>query len=105
MQEQLAGFTTTEGQNYRLLELPCPQARVNRDSERLPATYANFLALNGAVLVPTYSDPADLTALKIIEAAFPHRKIIPVDCCPLIEQYGSLHCLTMQLPKGVLPWG
>ena len=57
---------------------------------------------NGAVLVPTYNDPADDHALAVIGAAFPGREVIGIDCTPLILQHGSLHCVTMQLPKGVL---
>jgi len=55
------------------------------------------------VLVPTYNDPRDKEALTRIAEAFAGRKIIGIDCSPLILQHGSLHCVTMQLPKGVLP--
>ena len=103
MQKQLAGFSNLNGESYRLLELPWPQACYDCEGHRLPATYANFLIINGAVLVPTYKDPTDQVALEVIAQAFPHREIIPVDCRVLIEQHGSLHCVTMQLPKGVLP--
>lgn len=103
MQTQLASFSTTLGSSYRLLELPWPQACYDCERKRLPSTYANFLIINGAVLVPTYNDPADLVALDVIAQAFPYREVIPIDCRTLIEQRGSLHCVTMQLPKGVLP--
>ena len=103
MHAQLDSFTANNGRNYRLLELPWPEACYDSEGNRLPATYANFLIINGAVLVPTYNDPADSAALAIIAQAFPHREIIPIDCRVLIEQHGSLHCVTMQLPKGVLP--
>ncbi len=102
MHEQLASFTDSTGNNYRLLELPWPQACYDNQGNRLPATYANFLIINGAVLVPTYNDPADPVALEVVAQAFPQREIVPVDCRALIEQHGSLHCVTMQLPKGVL---
>ncbi len=102
MHKQLAAFTSVHNKRYRLLELPWPQARYDQNGRRLPATYANFLIINNAVLVPTYCDPADQVALQVITRAFPHHKIIGIDCCSLIEQNGSLHCLTMQLPKGVL---
>ena len=69
----------------------------------MPATYANYLVINAAVLVPSYADPADEVALKTIGKAYPGREIIPVDCRPLIQQSGSLHCVTMQIPQGVLP--
>jgi agmatine deiminase len=102
MREELETFRTRDDKPYRLLPLPWPQARHDENGQRLPATYANFLVINGAVLVPTYDDPSDATALKIIAKAFPGRKIIGIDCLPLIEQHGSLHCVTMQMPKGVL---
>jgi agmatine deiminase len=82
--------------------LPWPRARYDEDGQRLPATYANFLVINNAVLVPTYEDPADAAALTSLKACFPDREIVPIDCLPLIYQYGSLHCVTMQLPEGVL---
>ena len=102
MARQLAGFRTATGDPYRLIELPWPQARFDEEGQRLPATYANYLVVNGAVLVPTYDDPADAAALAAIARAFPDRQIVGVDCCALVEQHGSLHCVTMQLPAGVL---
>jgi len=60
------------------------------------------LIINGAVLVPTYNDPCDAIALARIGSAFPDREIIGIDGRPIIEQHGSLHCLTMQFPKGTL---
>ncbi|MBT3280074.1 MAG: agmatine deiminase family protein [Campylobacteraceae bacterium] len=66
------------------------------DNERLPASYANFLIINGAVLVPTYSDKNDEKALNIFRELFPDRDIIDIDCSKIIRQHGSLHCLTMQ---------
>ena len=74
-----------------------------RQSQRLPATYANFLVVNGAVLCPTYDQPdLDSEALSIIGEAFPGRDIVGIDCRPLIRQHGSLHCCTMQFPADVL---
>lgn len=102
MEAELAALRTEAGKPYRLLPLPWPEAKFDEKGERLPATYANFLILNNAVLVPTYNDPADSGALGIIALAFPGREIIGIDCSVLIKQHGSLHCITMQLPKGVL---
>lgn len=87
---------------YRLLPLPWPAPRYEEDGHRLPATYANFLVINGAVLVPTYDCPADRAALEVIGRAFAGREIIGIDCRALIRQHGSLHCVTMQLPAGTL---
>lgn len=97
MEQELMRFP-----GYRLLPLPWPSAKYDDAGERLPATYANYLVINGAVLVPTYNDPADSAALEVIEKAFPDREIIGIDCSTLILQHGSLHCVTMQIPKGVL---
>ncbi len=102
MKRELMDFTTAEGLPYRLLELPWPAAVTDNNGSRLPASYANYLIINNAVLVPSYCDPADETALAVISLAFPNREIIGINCLPLIEQHGSLHCVTMQLPKGVM---
>lgn len=102
MARELESFRTEAGQPYRLLPLPWPAARFDDEDQRLPATYANFLIINGAVLVPTYDDPQDENALATIGTAFPGREIIGIDCSAIILQHGSLHCLTMQLPQGVL---
>ncbi len=102
MEEELRAFRTATGNPYRLLALPWPDARHAPDGHRLPASYANFLILNGCVLVPTYNDPHDKTALAVVSQAYPGRRIIGIDCSSLILQHGSLHCVTMQIPKGVL---
>lgn len=103
MERQLQQFRTAEGQPYRLLPLPMPAAIHDSEGQRLPATYANYLVMNSAVLYPTYGQPAlDEEAAGIIQKAFPRHDIVGVDCLPLIEQHGSLHCATMQYPKGVL---
>lgn len=103
MAEELAAFRTAAGTPYRLLPLPWPAAQYDADGQRLPATYANFLVINGAVLMPTYGDAQDAQALRTVGEAFPDRDIIAIDCSAVILQHGSLHCLTMQLPQGVLP--
>lgn len=101
MEIQLKQFKNKNGQPFRLVPLPMPQTCYDGNN-RLPASYANFLISNAAVLVPTYNDPADTLALDVITKAFPEREIIGIDCRPLIKQHGSLHCITMQLPQGVL---
>ena len=102
MEHELSQFMTLKGAAYNLVPLPWPQAKYNAEHERLPATYANFLIINNAVLVPTYADPADSAAMDIISSVFPGREVIGIDCSSIILQHGSLHCLTMQLPKGSL---
>jgi len=101
MAAELAALRTPEGAPYRLHALPW--ARPIRDAgRRLAASYANYLIVNGAVLIPAYGDPADAAAARVIGAAHPGRETVPVPCRPLIWQNGSLHCVTMQLPHGVL---
>jgi agmatine/peptidylarginine deiminase len=102
MQAELAALRTQAGAPYRLHALPWPQPIHAADGRRLAASYANFLIVNGAVLLPTYADPADVLAAQVLASAFPDRQIEPVPARALIEQNGSLHCLTMQLPLGVL---
>ncbi len=102
MEAELQQFRTLDGQPYRLVPLPWPETILAPDGHRLPATYANFLIINGAVLVPTYRVPQDGPALEIFKTLFPDREIIGIDCRPLIAQHGSLHCVTMQYPAGVV---
>ena len=102
MAAELAAFRTPEGQPYRLFELPWPRPILDGE-RRLAASYANFLIVNGAVLMPAYGDAADTLAAEIMSQAFPGREIVTIPCRPLIWQNGSLHCLTMQLPEGLLP--
>ena len=100
MEAQLKEFRTIDGKPYRLIPLPMAKACYDEDGNRLPATYANFLIINGAVLVPTYGDPTnDIRAREQLRKAFPHHNIVGIDCRPLITQHGSLHCCTMQFPK------
>jgi len=99
MAAELAALRTRDGAPYRLVPLPLPQVIHDEDGHRLPAGYANFLIINGAVLVPVYRDPGDAVALDRLAACFPHREIIGIDCRALIHQYGSLHCVTMQIPQ------
>lgn len=102
MEKQLATFRTLEGEAYRLIPLPMAKAAYDEDGYRLPATYANFLIINGAVLMPTYgTNDLDEVAKKQLQKAFPKHEIIGIDCQALIKQHGSLHCCTMQFPLGV----
>jgi agmatine/peptidylarginine deiminase len=97
MEEELHQFRTMDGKPYKLIDLPMAEP-VFDGNDRLPATYANFLIINGAVLVPTYQSALDEIAIKKLKVAFPDREVIGVDCLPLIKQHGSLHCVTMQYP-------
>ncbi len=98
MAAELAGFPQPDGRPYHLVPLPWPKARFAEDGERLPLSYANFLIINDAVLLPTYDDPADEVAVDRLAAVFPEREIVPIPCLELARQHGSLHCVTMQIP-------
>jgi len=98
MEEQLRGFRSPEGDPYRLVPLPLPSPIYDDKGGRLPATYANFLLTNHALLLPIYSDPLDRKMTALFKELFPTREVIPIDCRKLIEQGGSLHCSTMQIP-------
>lgn len=102
MEEELRQFRTAGGAPYRLAALPMSDPVYSSEGRRMSATYANFLFVNGAVLVPLYGRPTDEKALCVFREIFPGREITGVDCLPLIEQNGSLHCITMQIPKGFL---
>ena len=83
-----------------LLRMPLPDPIYDEDGTPLPATYANYLIINGAVLVPTYGQPAnDAKAIQRIQEAFPDREMIPIDSRSIIRQHGSIHCCTMQYPR------
>lgn len=102
MEAQLGTFRTLEDKPYQLLPLPMAN-KVIENGERLPATYANFLIINDAVLYPTYHQPDnDQKAKEVLQTAFPTREIIGIDCRSLIKQHGSLHCVTMQYPQHVI---
>jgi agmatine/peptidylarginine deiminase len=98
MAAQLESLRTRAGTPYRLIPLPFPGVHRDADGRRLPATYANFLVINGAVLLPVYGVAADAEAIRLVAEAFPGREVVAIDCRPIIEQNGSLHCLTMQFP-------
>ena len=102
MEQELKQLTDADGNHYHLVKLPLPDA-IYDEISRLPATYANFLVMNHQVLVPIYGQPEkDIKACQLIGEAFPGRKIVGIDCRALVCQHGSLHCATMQLPKGSL---
>jgi agmatine deiminase len=102
MEIELKLMTKKDGTNYNLVPLPMTDPCYDEEGNRIPATYANFLIINGAVLVPTYRVRQDEQAIQILKSCFSNRDIIGLDCLPLIWQHGSLHCISMQYPKGVI---
>lgn len=101
MEKQLRGFRTLDGKAYNLVPLPLPEP-LYLDDYRLPASYANFLIINGAVLLPGAGSPLDEVARKRLQDVFPDREVIVIDCRALLSGHGSLHCITMQFPEGYL---
>jgi agmatine deiminase len=102
MAEELKQLVRNDGQPYFLVPLPSPVIR-DHEGQCLPASYANFLLINDAVLVPLYDIAMDNLALEVFSRSFAQREIIGINCRPLIQQFGSLHCVTMQFPAGIVP--
>jgi agmatine/peptidylarginine deiminase len=101
MSEEVKLLKQKNGKPYQLVPLPSPVIK-NNDGDYLPASYANFLIINNAVLVPMYGVKTDDQIIKTFSEYFVDRRVIAINCRPLIEQYGSLHCITMHLPEGVV---
>jgi len=95
--ERLLGMSLADGSPLRVLKLPMP-ARIAREGQRLPASYANFYIANSVVLMPAYQDTNDAWAVSVLKEAFPTRTIVPIDCRELIWGLGAFHCLTQQQP-------
>jgi len=94
-------FALAKKHSLKLIALPMADA-LYYEEERLPATYANFLFANGAVIVPTYGGSQDSVALAIFKETFSDLDIVSVDCSVLVRQHGSLHCVTMNFASEVL---
>lgn len=102
MRAQLSMFRNMEGLPYNLVEMPLPNPIYDENGDRLPATYCNYLVTDRNVFMPVYGQPdKDRLACETIKIAFPTHRVVPVECLTLIKQHGSLHCATMQIPKGL----
>ena len=96
--ERLQSLRTPAGEKFQIIELPMPRA-CYCDGRRMPATYANFLILNGAVLMPAFRQPrCDAAAAEILAGCFPGREIVPIGCLDLVWGLGTLHCISQQQP-------
>ena len=102
MESELRRFKTLGGNPYDLVPLPMADPVYDEEGQRLPATYANFLIINKLVLLPMYQSGKDQIAYEQLAKTFPDREIRGINCLPLIQQHGSLHCVTMQFPEGVI---
>jgi len=103
MEQELQAFKTLDNKPFNLIPIYIPSPIYDQKKNRLPASYVNFLITNGPVLLPVYNDNgADQHAISQLNKVMPQREIIPIDCTALIQQHGSLHCITMQLLEGTL---
>ena len=96
--ERLQKSVLEDGSKPTIVALPMPKT-VEFDGLVIPASYANFLIINNVVLVPTFNDVNDRIALNIIANCFPNREIIGISAIDLIWGFGTLHCLSQQIPK------
>ncbi|MEY3458990.1 MAG: Agmatine deiminase [Planctomycetota bacterium] len=80
--------------------LPLPPPKF-LDDNRLPASYCNYILVNGGLIVPTFRDPADDVAMQILQTAHPDRRIVGVDALDLAWGLGAFHCMTQQEPAAV----
>ncbi|HPC97091.1 MAG TPA: agmatine deiminase family protein [Sedimentisphaerales bacterium] len=95
--ERLEGYRLADGSRIEIVRLPMPEP-LYLDGQRLPASYANFYIANSAVLVPTFNDPNDRTALGILAELFADRPVVGIHAVDLVWGLGTLHCLTQQEP-------
>lgn len=102
MEQQLQGFRNINNEAFKLVPLPWPKPQYNEQDQRLPLSYANFLITNESILVPNYNDPADKLVETTLSKLFPTHKIIGIPSVQIIKQFGSIHCLTMQIPTGII---
>ncbi len=101
MKAELEKLKKADGTPYKLIAIPVPEP-IYDEEKLLPASYVNFLIINDAVLVPVFGQESDAYALKTIQNCFPDREIIGIMATALIQQYGGIHCATMQFPEGTI---
>lgn len=96
--KRLKDSVLENGKQPNIVELPMP-TKLEFDGLTIPASYANFLILNKCVLVPTFNDANDRMALNILADCFPNREVIGISAIDLIWGFGTLHCLSQQIPE------
>jgi len=96
LEKELKCLKTPSGASYNLVALPFTEPKYNNNN-RLPASYANFLITNKAIILPTYQDTQDKVAIETLKTIFKDKEIIPIPSLKLIEQGGSIHCSSMQV--------
>lgn len=102
LRNEVENMRNSDSKKYKCVPLPVPAPIFDKEGQQLPATYANFLITNGAILVPTYGDSKDEEALNVLRGLKPDYQVVGIDCRALIRQHGSLHCITMQVPQGFI---
>lgn len=102
LKKEVESMRDVDGEPYNCIPLPLPAPLFDGDGYQLPATYANFLITNGAILVPIYEDAMDEVALDTLQKLKPEYQVFGIDCRALVQQHGSLHCITMQVPRGFI---
>ena len=105
--KRLRSMTDAAGKPFEIVTLPMPgtvggSSTTARDLERLPASYANFYIANSVVLAPVFGHANDERAVDALQRLFPSRRVVPIDCEPLVWGMGTIHCVTQQQPKSVL---
>jgi agmatine deiminase len=105
MADELRSLRQQNGEPYRLVELPIPEPKADESGRRLPASYVNFIIVNGYIIMPVFDSPCDAIAIERLKQAFPEHEIITVTGTALIKQNGGPHCATMQLPRGTVHLG
>ncbi|MCH9699236.1 MAG: agmatine deiminase family protein [Gammaproteobacteria bacterium] len=101
LQDEISELNLKYNSQFNCCAVPIPDPIFNVHNQQLPASYINFLIINHAVLVPQYNDKKDELALQILQSCFPDRQILPIPCLSLIQQFGSLHCMTMNYPSAI----
>ncbi len=102
--KRLRSMTNVKGQPFEIVILPMPgvvggTSTDKRNLDRLPASYANFYIANGVVLAPVFGHANDSRALKTLQKLFPNRRVVGINCEPLVWGMGTIHCVTQQQPK------
>jgi len=104
--KRLKSMTDTRGRPFEIVTLPMPgvvggTSTSTRDLDRLPASYANFYIANNVVLAPVFGHANDARAVETLQGVFSNRRVIPINCEPLVWGMGTIHCVTQQQPQTI----
>jgi len=101
--EKLKRMTNANDRPFEIVTLPMPgavggESTDTRNLERLPASYANFYIANKVVLAPVFGHKNDSKAVETLQGLFQTRRVVPINCEPLVWGMGTIHCVTQQQP-------